>query len=61
MDLRLEFARSLLRASPLPVSEVCYVSGFNTLTHFEKMYKRKFGHSPRASRSAAPTERRSSG
>ncbi|MBB6729485.1 AraC family transcriptional regulator [Cohnella zeiphila] len=54
MDLRLEFARSLLKASPLPVTEVCYVSGFNTLTHFEKIYKRKFGQSPRVSRAASP-------
>ncbi|CDN43176.1 AraC family transcriptional regulator [Paenibacillus sp. P22] len=50
LDLRLEFSRSLLQASSLPVSEICYASGFNTLTHFEKMYKRKYGHPPSRSR-----------
>ncbi|WP_186445702.1 AraC family transcriptional regulator [Paenibacillus cremeus] len=47
LDLRLTFARSLLTASDLPVTEICHASGFNTLTHFERVFKRRFGQSPR--------------
>ncbi|WP_179281333.1 AraC family transcriptional regulator [Paenibacillus sp. XY044] len=50
LDTRLEFAQSLLQASALPISEVCYSSGFNTLNHFEKMYKRKYGYPPNQNR-----------
>jgi AraC-like DNA-binding protein/quercetin dioxygenase-like cupin family protein len=49
-ELRLSFASSLLRASSLPVTDICYASGFRTLTHFERVFKRKYGHSPRAYR-----------
>lgn len=45
--LRLNFAKSLLMASDIPVTEICYASGFNTLTHFERAFKLKFGSSPR--------------
>jgi AraC-like DNA-binding protein/quercetin dioxygenase-like cupin family protein len=44
--LRLRFARSLLSASLLPVSEVCRASGFNSLPHFERAFKQKFGCTP---------------
>ncbi|MBB6674961.1 helix-turn-helix domain-containing protein [Cohnella nanjingensis] len=50
LNLRLQYARALLRASALPVSEICFVSGFNTLAHFEKMFKRRYGHPPNAGR-----------
>lgn len=49
-DLRLDFARSLLAASDISVTEACHVSGFHTLTHFERAFKRKFGFTPRAAR-----------
>lgn len=44
--LRLQFAGSLLSVSDLPVIEVCYSSGFNTLSHFNRAFKRKFGCAP---------------
>lgn len=44
--LRLEFARSLLGASELPVTEVCYAAGYRTLSHFERAYKHRYGRSP---------------
>jgi AraC-like DNA-binding protein len=53
LQIRLSFARSLMLGSQLPVTEVCYVSGFRTLTYFEKAYRSKFGSSPRQSRLAA--------
>ena len=52
-SLRLRFAKSLLAASPLPVTEVCYASGFQTLSHFERAFKREFGRSPTAWRAVA--------
>jgi AraC-like DNA-binding protein len=45
-QLRLQFAQSLLQTSPLPVTEVSYVSGFNTLTHFERAFRLEFGMTP---------------
>lgn len=45
--LRLQFAHSLLRVSELPVTDVCFSSGFNTLSHFERAFKAKFGVPPK--------------
>ncbi|HZG78487.1 MAG TPA: helix-turn-helix domain-containing protein [Paenibacillus sp.] len=45
--LRLRFAASLLSATTLPITEICYASGFNTVTHFEKAFKARFGAPPR--------------
>lgn len=52
-DLRLQFAKSLLTASTLSITEICHASGFNTLTHFERAFKIKYGVSPRIYRSNA--------
>lgn len=46
--LRLRFAMSLLCASDLSVTDVCYASGFSTLSHFERAFKREFGQPPSA-------------
>lgn len=46
-QVRLQFAGSLLRASKLPVTEICHVSGFHTLTHFEKVFRLRYGMTPR--------------
>ncbi|WP_052087743.1 helix-turn-helix transcriptional regulator [Paenibacillus wynnii] len=46
-SLRLEFAYNLLQASDLSVTEVCFTSGFNTLTHFERVFKQRYGQTPR--------------
>lgn len=45
-DLRLDFARNLLRYSDLSITEICLESGFNTLAHFSKTFKHRFGLSP---------------
>lgn len=49
-QLRLRFAKSLISTSHLPVTEVCYASGFNTLSHFERAFRLRYGRSPRAFR-----------
>ena len=48
--LRLRFAASLLLASDLPVTEICYASGFGNLAHFERAFHAKFSVSPSAYR-----------
>ncbi|MFD2332733.1 helix-turn-helix domain-containing protein [Cohnella sp. GCM10020058] len=52
-DLRLQFASALLKVSQLPVTQICFASGFNTLPHFERAFKAAFGHSPRSYRRMA--------
>jgi AraC-like DNA-binding protein len=49
-DLRLRFARSLLQVADMPISDICHASGFGTLSHFGRAFKRKYGQSPRAYR-----------
>ena len=49
-DLKLNYARKLALASTLQVTEICYASGFNSLSHFMREYKARFGVSPRTSR-----------
>ncbi|WP_152394856.1 AraC family transcriptional regulator [Paenibacillus guangzhouensis] len=46
-DLRLQFAKSLIRATGLPITEICYASGFNTLAYFERAFKTRYQMSPR--------------
>ncbi|AFH61164.1 helix-turn-helix domain-containing protein [Paenibacillus caseinilyticus] len=57
-QLRLQFAHALLSSSDLPVTEACYIAGFNTLTHFEKIFRQHYGITPRQAkkqRSFEPT------
>ncbi|MBM7563854.1 helix-turn-helix domain-containing protein [Paenibacillus sacheonensis] len=49
-ELRLQFAKSLLKTTRLPVTEICFASGFNTLPHFERAFKKRFGTTPREHR-----------
>lgn len=44
---RLQFARSLLAVSDLPIGEICYAAGFNSLSHFVRAFKHQFGAPPR--------------
>ncbi|WP_136607866.1 helix-turn-helix domain-containing protein [Paenibacillus dokdonensis] len=46
-EQRLQFASSLLRLTELPVTEVCFASGFRTLNHFERAFKKKYNRTPR--------------
>ncbi|HLW00115.1 MAG TPA: helix-turn-helix domain-containing protein [Ktedonobacterales bacterium] len=56
-DLRLRFASALLGVSQVPVTTIAASAGFASLAHFERVFKRRFGQSPRAyqrQRGAAP-------
>lgn len=46
-DLRLGYAAGLLKNSNLSVTEVCFVSGFNNISHFYTRFHKKFEQSPR--------------
>jgi AraC-like DNA-binding protein len=48
--LRLRFAMSLLCVSDLPVTDICYASGFYTVSHFVRAFRQKFGRPPHAFR-----------
>lgn len=45
---RLEKAKDLLIHSGLSVTDVCFVTGFENVTHFSKTFKKKYGISPSA-------------
>jgi len=45
-DIRLTFAMSLLTASDLAITDICYSSGYNTVTHFNRAFKQKYVLSP---------------
>lgn len=45
-ERRLRFARSLLAATALSVTEVCHAAGFNSLSHFGRAYRRRYGVPP---------------
>ncbi len=45
-DLKLEYAKKLVLSGNLSISEICFVSGFNSLPNFLKTFKAHFGVSP---------------
>ncbi|MFD2611176.1 helix-turn-helix transcriptional regulator [Paenibacillus gansuensis] len=58
-NVRMQFAESLLKASALPVTEICYAAGFNTLGHFERVFRQRTGMSPREYRTVSEIAERS--
>jgi AraC-like DNA-binding protein len=50
---RLRFARSLLGSTSLGITEVCHAAGFNSLSHFGRAYRRRYGEAPSARRDRA--------
>ena len=46
IDIRLGFATRMLVDSTRTIAEVCYDCGFNNLSNFNRMFKRKKGCSP---------------
>jgi transcriptional regulator GlxA family with amidase domain len=49
-DLRLEKARSLLRGSALPMTEIALATGFAGSAHFAAAHARRYGQPPSALR-----------
>ncbi|MDD2422126.1 MAG: AraC family transcriptional regulator [Heliobacteriaceae bacterium] len=46
LTIKLEKARELLDRQDTTITEVCLACGFNNLSHFSTVFKRKFGISP---------------
>ena len=49
--VRIEKAKSMLHRSDLLVSEIAYEVGFQTITHFNRVFRKLVGHSPTEFRS----------
>ncbi len=45
-ELKLEYARKLVLSGHLSISDICFVSGFNSLPNFLKAFKSYYGTSP---------------
>jgi len=52
---RLRFARSLLAATGMGVTEACHAAGFNSVSHFGRAYRRRYGQAPSAFRAVQGT------
>lgn len=50
LELRLQYADKLLQSSDLPITEIGYMSGFNTLPYFNRAFKHRFGCAPNEAR-----------
>ena len=50
IDIRLGHAARLLVDSPTSVAEICYNCGFNNISNFNRIFKKKKGCSPTAFR-----------
>lgn len=46
-DLRLNFAANYLIHSDLDITDICFHSGFNSISHFYHLFNQKFSLSPR--------------
>jgi AraC-like DNA-binding protein len=47
---RLQFARALLDATALSVTDVCHAAGFNDLSYFGRAYRSRYGVAPSVAR-----------
>jgi len=45
-ERKIKYAKTLLRAGGFSVTEICYASGFNSLSNFLRVFKEKLGMSP---------------
>lgn len=45
-DIRIGYASKLLYETTQTISEICYASGFNNISNFNRIFKRKKGHTP---------------
>ena len=50
IDLRLGYASRLLADSTMSIVEICYECGFNNVSNFNRIFKRKKGCSPKVFR-----------
>ncbi len=53
-EMRLRTATSLLRDTSIPILEVCLSSGFQDLSHFHRLFRKRFGITPLQYRRVPP-------
>ncbi len=46
-NLRMDYARNLMRFTDLSVSDICYECGYNSVQYFSTAFRKKFGQSPK--------------
>jgi AraC-like DNA-binding protein len=46
MSLRLKQAELLLREERVPVADIAFTSGFNSIEHFSAAFRKRYGVSP---------------
>lgn len=46
LEYRLEKARELLLSTDLKITEICYETGFNSVSYFIELFKKVYGNSP---------------
>lgn len=46
LDIKIERAKELLKSRKHTVTEVCFLCGFNNVSHFATLFKRKVGYTP---------------
>ncbi len=46
IEKRLEYSRYLLETTDLSIDDICFETGFEDRTHFNRVFKRKYGASP---------------
>jgi transcriptional regulator GlxA family with amidase domain len=51
-DLRLHRARTLIEGSPMALAEIALSCGFETPSHFSRVFKRRYGMTPHALRAS---------
>lgn len=45
-ELRLKHACNLTMSTDIPINEICFMSGYNSYSHFIRTFKKKYGDSP---------------
>lgn len=55
-QLKLDSALKLLISTDLSVTDICYESGYETISHFNREFKNYFGRSPRQVRNSLDSE-----
>lgn len=55
LQKRLDHAAALFRSTQLNVTEIVFESGFKDVSHFSRVFKQRFGVTPKAFRQTVPT------
>ena len=54
-DKRLTKAKELLLSTSMPIADICFQTGYENVSHFSRLYKSVFGHSPTEERELSPS------